>query len=555
MKRVCILSFLLLLLASVTVTAASFPEEGDHLQLGSYKGEPIVWQIVNVDPATGIGTLVSSDIIAYMAYDASESGEAGVGDTEVQQNGSNDYVESNLFQWLNSDGIRVQYSDVAPSADSVIFSEDFEGNVTESILADEAGFLNGFSDNEQSAIMETDYEVGMTEDYAIGDQPMDGTSSAGTLVTSKVFLLSIEELGDWVLGHGYTAVKRTLSGDQDYYWLRSTYSGSDSLVWTVDTGGSLFITSANYSKTGVLPVVRLDLRRYPIVTGVGTATNPYTLDYQYAIEDSALISDVSSVLMQEKVMEVKDAISKVDSFYDAEVIVRNIETDIRSQEEPIKWRIAYDTYLADAGVSLHRQLFSYDQLLRHTAQSSVTFIDKETLSIEGQEALDVLSSIGVINGYEDGSFRGLDTVSRSELSKMLVKVNQTLGQGKEVDFTDVSMDDWYYLYVSRSIKLGLVQGYEDGTFRPANSVTKDELAVIMSRLLINKYGYLASEMGDYDLTGNSDVSSWAKSAVGMMMNAEIYSGDSVYVGGSAATREEVVIYLHRVLRLINETDI
>lgn len=50
-------------------------------------------------------------------------------------------------------------------------------------------------------------------------------------------------------------------------------------------------------------------------------------------------------------------------------------------------------------------------------------------------------------------------------------------------FSDVSEGDWYYEAVENLASLGIVEGYEDGTYLPANDVNRAELAVMMNRLV------------------------------------------------------------------------
>lgn len=50
-------------------------------------------------------------------------------------------------------------------------------------------------------------------------------------------------------------------------------------------------------------------------------------------------------------------------------------------------------------------------------------------------------------------------------------------------FSDVSEGDWYYEAVENLAELGIVEGYEDDTYLPANDVNRAELAVMMNRLI------------------------------------------------------------------------
>src|SRR5438045_4899772 len=87
---------------------------------------------------------------------------------------------------------------------------------------------------------------------------------------------------------------------------------------------------------------------------------------------------------------------------------------------------------------------------------------------------------GVVSGYSDGTFRPGESTSRGQIMKMI-----TLGFGWslynpiEPDFTDVPVGHTYYLYVETAYLNGIVTGYEDGTFRPANYVSRAQVTKML----------------------------------------------------------------------------
>ncbi len=87
-------------------------------------------------------------------------------------------------------------------------------------------------------------------------------------------------------------------------------------------------------------------------------------------------------------------------------------------------------------------------------------------------AIMYLKDHGVIDGYPDGTFKPDQVVNRAEALKIIL-----LGSGIQVadsvdlePFRDVPRDDWYAVYVDKAKNLGIVQGYDDGTFKPAQTV-------------------------------------------------------------------------------------
>ncbi len=93
-----------------------------------------------------------------------------------------------------------------------------------------------------------------------------------------------------------------------------------------------------------------------------------------------------------------------------------------------------------------------------------------------------LSQYGVLNGYEDGSFRPEGEVTRAEMAKM---VGLTFGITDYVGaagFSDVKAEDWFYPYVLAAQKADIVNGYGDGTYAPMNNITRQEVCAIVYRL-------------------------------------------------------------------------
>ncbi|MBR3934744.1 MAG: S-layer homology domain-containing protein [Clostridia bacterium] len=99
-----------------------------------------------------------------------------------------------------------------------------------------------------------------------------------------------------------------------------------------------------------------------------------------------------------------------------------------------------------------------------------------------KDAIELLSQKGIIAGY-DGKFRPNDTLTRGEMAK-IISVAANLKEGTSA-FGDVNANDWFYPYVSSAYSAGLVNGY-DGNFNPYANVTRQDVAVILYRLFGDK---------------------------------------------------------------------
>lgn len=90
----------------------------------------------------------------------------------------------------------------------------------------------------------------------------------------------------------------------------------------------------------------------------------------------------------------------------------------------------------------------------------------------------------IIGGYTDGTFRPDQNVNRAEALKMLfITGGVEVGKVTENPFSDVDAGGWYAPYVLTSYNKGIVKGYDDGTFRAGQSITRAEMSKIVVKVM------------------------------------------------------------------------
>ncbi len=95
----------------------------------------------------------------------------------------------------------------------------------------------------------------------------------------------------------------------------------------------------------------------------------------------------------------------------------------------------------------------------------------------------VLKSTLIMSGYDDGTYRGYDTLHRAQLAKMMFVAFQVdFMLHNEPAFEDVAREHWSYPYVQTLSEYGILQGSE-GLFKPSNPVTRSQFALILYRTL------------------------------------------------------------------------
>ncbi len=90
---------------------------------------------------------------------------------------------------------------------------------------------------------------------------------------------------------------------------------------------------------------------------------------------------------------------------------------------------------------------------------------------------------GWVDGYPDGTFKPNNNINRAEALKMIVLIKYTDITGDTMEFSDVDPGAWYYDYVVFAVKKGIVSGYNDGSFKPAEDITRGEAAKIISKVM------------------------------------------------------------------------
>lgn len=98
-------------------------------------------------------------------------------------------------------------------------------------------------------------------------------------------------------------------------------------------------------------------------------------------------------------------------------------------------------------------------------------------------AVSTLTRAGILDGYEDGSFRPNASITRAEFTKIAVSFFKHIGGASSNPFNDVPDSAWYAEFVKAAAELGLIDGYEDGTFRPNAPITRAEACTIVNRTL------------------------------------------------------------------------
>ena len=167
----------------------------------------------------------------------------------------------------------------------------------------------------------------------------------------------------------------------------------------------------------------------------------------------------------------------------------------------------------------------------------------DSSKITYSEAVDVMSAVKVIDGYAEGDFRPTATLTRGAAAKIICNLilGPTTASALVADaapYSDVPTTNPFAGYIAYCQKEGIISGYADGTFKPANTLT----GYAFMKMLLGALGYDSAIEG---YTGANWSIAVAKQAINAGLNNSLKGS---FNGVKAVTREEACLYAFNTLK-------
>ncbi len=185
--------------------------------------------------------------------------------------------------------------------------------------------------------------------------------------------------------------------------------------------------------------------------------------------------------------------------------------------------------------------------------NGIAFADLAGTQSEMRDAIDMLSSKGIINGKTSTTFDPYAPISRAEIAALMLRVAGLDSVAAQGSFSDVTEANWYY-EVAGSVKtLGLIEGYEDGTFRGDGTITRSEIYVILARYLTELEGYMAAEGLYYDFADDNSIPAWAEDGINLSARENLIPERTDYMldPSGLMTRGEAAMVIARLFEKLN----
>jgi hypothetical protein len=166
-------------------------------------------------------------------------------------------------------------------------------------------------------------------------------------------------------------------------------------------------------------------------------------------------------------------------------------------------------------------------------------------------AISFLKDEGIIQGYPDGSFKPNNEVSRVEVMKFILEgIDTEIQTATTLNFRDTNINEWYADYLFTAKKLGVVEGYPDGSFKPSASVNKVEFLKMLILAANIDIDPEVRNVFNLDDVKNDD---WFAPYVKFAIEKNIidFEGNKFYPG-EEMKRDKIAEAIYRI-KILNET--
>lgn len=167
--------------------------------------------------------------------------------------------------------------------------------------------------------------------------------------------------------------------------------------------------------------------------------------------------------------------------------------------------------------------------------------------------IETLASKLIVNGMSASQYAPDQFITRAEFAALLVRA-LGLDEVEASGFTDVAGTDWFSGAVGAAQKARLIDGFEDGSFRPNATISREQMAAMIVRAMSLGGKEIQADVQVLEkFADRSSISGWSKDAAAQALTAGIIQGitDSTFAPQENATRAQAAVMLKRTLQALN----
>ena len=184
-----------------------------------------------------------------------------------------------------------------------------------------------------------------------------------------------------------------------------------------------------------------------------------------------------------------------------------------------------------------------------TEESTETTIDGKFNDVIGhwsEEYIEYLHNLGIVNGIADELYMPNNSTKRGDFALVLSRMLELEGTDSNISFTDVPDDSYYAEAIKACAENDIYIGYGNGTFKPEKTITREEMMVIIAKIMNVELATDYSALDNYK--DGSSVSWWSKPYVVPLLNENIIVGDNGNIKPQAdITRAEMATVIYKYL--------
>ncbi len=165
-----------------------------------------------------------------------------------------------------------------------------------------------------------------------------------------------------------------------------------------------------------------------------------------------------------------------------------------------------------------------------------------------RDAILYMQSEGILSGYGDNRILPNNVLTRAEFAKILVTA---FSIGEEIPYEKQPDDKWWSIYVNKGVLSGIIKGDENGNFHPDDMITREDMAVLIYRTVLNKKIDLYVKEPTKDFYDHDEISDYASDAVKALQESGIVKGigENMFAPHDKVTRAQAILAVYNAMHM------